>query len=162
MDENGTRIFTIFLDIDGVLNRRIDWDRPYTLNDRCISAFGRFCQRLGAVRIILTSSWRGGFLSRQNKRNSLPIRELEEKLAVYGITVIGKVSGNNVGRTQQILDFLEQHPQISPDFSFILDDNPEESDPGPPLDAYCTMDKKGFTDRDGEDIIRDLRRQKKL
>ena len=156
------KVFTIFLDIDGVLNRRIDWDRPYTLNEKCVASFGAFCQRLGRVRIILTSSWRGGFLSRGNRNNSLPIRELESLLGAFEVTIAGKVSDREKGRTAQILDFLDLHPKVSQEYSFILDDNPEEFVPGPPLDAYCTSDKKGFTDKDAEEILGDLKKQKKI
>ena len=55
----------IFLDIDGVLNCKADWNKPYTINNKCLDNFVKLCKDLskkyGVVKIVLTSSWKEGF-----------------------------------------------------------------------------------------------------
>lgn len=58
----------IFLDVDGVLNRRNNWAKPFTLNPQNISVFRELLSILGTsykYSIILTSSWRKGWCPRQ-------------------------------------------------------------------------------------------------
>ena len=37
---------TIFLDVDGVLNKESDWINPFALNDSCIKIFNELWQEL--------------------------------------------------------------------------------------------------------------------
>ena len=53
----------IFLDVDGVLNRKSDWVRPFSLNSSCVQMFVKLVRKLEkreAVEIVLSSSWRAG------------------------------------------------------------------------------------------------------
>ena len=47
----------IFLDIDGVLNCKADWNKPYTINNKCLDNFIGLCKALskkyGIVKIVL-------------------------------------------------------------------------------------------------------------
>lgn len=57
-------MLTIFLDIDGVLNKESDWARPYTINPSCIKSFLSALSKLSnkeQVEIVLSSTWRTGF-----------------------------------------------------------------------------------------------------
>ena len=76
----------IFLDIDGVLNKESDWSKPFSLNSDCIR---RFCEKNREARIILISSWKNGFISSHNEKNTPQIKELEAQLDRYGILFSG-------------------------------------------------------------------------
>ena len=48
----------IFLDIDGVLNKKAEWRRPYALNSECIKCFCEFVNVLSQkyiVKVILNN-----------------------------------------------------------------------------------------------------------
>ena len=76
----------IFLDIDGVLNRRADWNRLYSLNDACIRSFLAFAKKRHAS-VVLTSSWRNGFDVKVPENSSEPVRRLLKKLEAGGVCV---------------------------------------------------------------------------
>ena len=80
---------TIFLDIDGVLNRSEQWRVLYSLHDECIRYF---CEFVNAVKgeVVLISSWKDGFIASLDEGNTGQIKELERRLAVYGVSIKGK------------------------------------------------------------------------
>ena len=100
----------IFLDIDGVLNKESDWSKPFSLNSDCIR---RFCEKNREARIILISSWKNGFISSHNEKNTPQIKELEAQLDRYGIRIVGKVCDN------RYRDYLKEHPSIKEYLSLI-------------------------------------------
>ena len=54
---------TVFIDVDGVLNKEADWRTPFSLNDSCISAFNDLWKELSKYyipRLVLVSTWRSG------------------------------------------------------------------------------------------------------
>ena len=56
--------YIVFLDIDGVLNTKESWLRPFSLVDECIKNFCAFVKRDKiSPKIILTSSWKTGWSS---------------------------------------------------------------------------------------------------
>ena len=111
----------IFLDIDGVLNRKTDWKHPYTLNEECVNNFAVAMEGFD-VKIILTSSWRKGFISRRNPNNLPQIKALENLLSERGLTITGTVSRADMPRMDAVQDFLNVHPG---DY-LILDDDLSE------------------------------------
>lgn len=98
----------IFLDIDGVLNKKEDWKHPFVLNDENMDVFNMFLKRINNPRIILISSWRKGFVSPGNKNNAPYIKELEDRIR-YG-RVVGKISDTITDRQKGIEMFLSEHP----------------------------------------------------
>lgn len=57
------RLHGFFLDVDGVLNRKADWVRPFSLTPSCVQVFVQLVRKLeksGTVDIVLSSSWRAG------------------------------------------------------------------------------------------------------
>lgn len=109
----------ILLDIDGVLNTCADWKKPFTLNSNNVKAFGEIFERY-QPKIILTSTWRFGFISRDNPKNSEPIKKLEQALARYELCVNGVLNykGN---RGKAVNEFVKTHPN-----TIIIDDDPNE------------------------------------
>lgn len=98
----------IFLDIDGVLNKKEDWKHPFVLNDENMDVFNMFLKRINNPRIILISSWRKGFVSPGNQNNAPYIKELEDRIR-YG-RIVGKISDTITDRQKGIEMFLSEHP----------------------------------------------------
>lgn len=98
----------VFLDIDGVLNKESDWSKQFSLNSGCIRCFG---EEYRGARVILISSWKNGFISSHNEKNTPQIKELETQLDRYNIRIVGKVSDHQY-RDYAIRDYLNERPSI--------------------------------------------------
>ena len=134
----------IFLDIDGVLNRSAQWTRMYSLDTKCIQYF---CDLVHAIRgkIILTSSWRTGFVATGSKDNLPQIKELEKTLAEYGVVISGKTPElNRRSRDKEIERYLYFNP--TSDYLIIDDDRGEYKTITE--HNYFTDCSAGFTERD--------------
>ena len=70
--------------------------------------------------IILISSWKNGFISSHNEKNTPQIKELEAQLDRYGIRIVGKVCDN------RYRDYLKEHPSIK-EYVVVDDDIKEYS-----------------------------------
>lgn len=79
----------IFLDIDGVLNKSSQWKKMYSLDKECIESFCQFVLKAKG-EIILTSSWRSGFVGTMSEKNTPQIKNLEKLLGEYGVTIKDK------------------------------------------------------------------------
>ena len=122
MNQNNQRIF-IFLDVDGVLNTVSQWKRPYSLNDACIAAFDEYVHSLPTndFKIILTSSWKSGFDFSGN--HTPQIRELVDKLAAYGLSIISKTENIGDDRAEEINDYIRKH-HLEQYQCIVVDDDP--------------------------------------
>lgn len=117
------RIF-LFLDIDGVLNTSAQWKRMYSLNDECIAHFADYVHSLPSddAKIILTSSWKNGF--DPAGRHSPQIKELIEKLAVHGLSILGKTENDaSEDRAKEINDYIRKH-HLEQQTCIVIDDDP--------------------------------------
>lgn len=116
------RIF-LFLDIDGVLNTSAQWKRMYSLNDECIAHFADYVHSLPSddAKIILTSSWKNGF--DPAGRHSPQIKELIEKLAVHGLSILGKTENDaSEDRAKEINDYIRKH-HLEQQTCIVIDDD---------------------------------------
>lgn len=77
------------------------------------------------ARIILISSWKNGFISSHNEKNTPQIKELEAQLDRYGIRIVGKVCDNRY-RDYAVRDYLKEHPSIK-EYVVVDDDIKEYS-----------------------------------
>ncbi len=114
----------LFLDIDGVLNTSAQWKRMYSLNDDCIARFSDYVYSLPyrEPRIILTSSWKNGF--DPAGRHSPQIRELIEKLAARGLSLLGKTENDaSEDRAKEINDYIRKH-HLEQQTCIVIDDDP--------------------------------------
>ncbi len=136
--------YIIFLDIDGVLNTKESWQKPFSLVDECIKNFCAFVNRDGlSPKIIFTSSWKTGWSSiRQNQTPQ--IAELQEKLFKYGSSVFSRTKdfGN---RQKEILDYLATH---NVDFYVIIDDDDSEYKGFDASGVYIINAETGFSEKD--------------
>ena len=114
----------VFLDIDGVLNTSDQWKQMYQLNEKCVSRFSEYAKALqGDVRIILTSSWKNGF--DPAGKHTPQIQELIDRLAFYGLFIIGKTLSREDGdRAQEINDFIIAH-KLEGKRCIVVDDDPD-------------------------------------
>lgn len=114
----------IFFDIDGVLNKKSQWKKPYSLCDECIKLFSSFTVK-ECADIILMSSWRSGFMAANSTENSPQIKELELRFKEYGVQITDKTPILR-GRTRdrEIERYLYLHKDIQ--FYAIIDDDPKE------------------------------------
>ena len=141
----------ILLDIDGVLNREDQWNRSYPLDDHCITAFANYARNVPDCKIILTSSWRLGFLAPMSKQNTPQVRTLERKFRDRGIRVSGR-TGDLGSRAREVRLFVRKHP--NEDY-IIIDDEPEEyakADDDIKSHIYVVNAATGFTDGDTAQI----------
>lgn len=146
----------IFLDIDGVLNKRSQWRiHSYPLDSGCIEDFCNFANHIGG-KIILTSSWRKGFVCSHSSSNSRQIQELEKELDRYNIRISGKVSDNISDRTDAINQFLNNHP----DRYIIIDDDKNEFNKLL-KHLHLTNPETGFSQEDFE-CLKNLMKSKRI
>jgi hypothetical protein len=144
----------IFLDIDGVLNRRPDWARPYTVNRENVKNLAGLVSSVRNPKIILTSSWRTGW-EPDESRCTAQIQMLLSILRGYGLSVSGKTEKSPDGdRMEEICHFLNRHPQ---DAYIVLDDDRDEY-LETPENLYLTDPENGLTDADVKKIKKALKR----
>ncbi len=134
----------LFLDIDGVLNRKESWKTPFQLDDECIS---KFCSCISTskqeVKIILTSSWKTGYSSIPEYETD-QLRELRKKLGVFGVAIYGRTKDLS-NRMAEIDDYLSNHET---DLYAIVDDDINEYSPEYSKKVTLVNSDNGFTKRD--------------
>ena len=146
----------LLLDIDGVLNRKSDWAIPYSLNDGCIRNFAGTFKGTGA-KIILISSWRKSFISRNSPDNPSYIKNLIQKLSVYGIQISGVMPENFTDRSE----FASYINKKSNGDYLVLDDDISEYTKKP-KNLYITDCRTGFTEKDTvkvKKMIKEIRKE---
>lgn len=142
---HGVMAMYIFLDVDGVLNKRSDWRRPFSLNDECCYWFNALIRELPDVKIVLSSTWRNG-IARDGSR-AAHIEDLMAKMKDAGIDTIDKTATSPDGFRNKEIDFyLRRHPL---DSYIILDDEESIFEGGRNTpNLYITDNTKGFTEAD--------------
>ena len=138
----------IFLDIDGVLNTKSDWTRPYSLNKKCVQEFADFTNSLKDVKIVLTSSWRAGFSKDGN--HLAQISMLVDALEEYGITIYDKTPVTNKGRQAEIEYYMSRNDVTN---YLVIDDDVTLFDNPNRLKIYLTDSAVGFRRKDAEKIL---------
>lgn len=143
----------IFLDVDGVLNRKSDWTRPFSLNPECIKNFIELLNYIEVpdVKIVFSSSWRNSIARDGSK--AAHVEDLMKMLEAAGINTIDRTANAPDGsRSKEIDYYLRRHES---DFYIILDDDPGLFDEGTHTKRlYVTDSSKGLTQHDVVQIIR--------
>lgn len=117
----------IYLDIDGVLNKSSQWEKMYQLNADNISNFADLVIKLSKkndVSIILSSTWKNGFIKSEHPDNTPQIKELENELIKYNIRIAAKTPSYK-GKCRDV-EILSYQKYYESDYAIILDDSPEE------------------------------------
>lgn len=147
----------IFLDIDGVLNNDRTVCRSPTGN---VGVSGSLVNRLSKIvretdaKIVLTSTWIFDYLSRTSDG-----KYLEKRLSYKGLKISDCISCDyriKKHRGASIIEYLEQHPDIS--HYVIIDDNIFDLYFSPITKQHLviTDEREGITDRDVDECIRIL------
>lgn len=148
--KKGDYMFTIFIDIDGVLNNEKDWKKPFTLNNKCITEFislvNILSKRYKEIKIVLTSTWRNGFNPYDNNKNSSQIKNLISILKDNNIHITDKTPvGNNKTRQEEIEYYIKRN---NIDKYIILDDDQSLFYNIDKINVYFTDYKLGLTKKD--------------
>ena len=142
----------IFLDVDGVLNKEVDWAKKmYSLNPECVSAFIDLLSKLPDPKIVLSSTWRNGIA--RDGTTAVHIEDLLGALAPAGIKELDRTAFSPDGsRSKEIDYYLRRHPE---DSYIILDDDPTlfEEGKGTPY-LYLTNARSGLTTDDVKKIMK--------
>lgn len=149
----------IFLDIDGVLNCKADWNKPYTINNKCLDNFVKLCKDLskkyGVVKIVLTSSWKEGFDIKGN--NSPQITGLLHKLNIYGLVILDKTMSVSGKSRQDEIEYYIRRNGIN-DY-IILDDDKSLYTDISKVNIYITDYLTGLTDKDTKKVLKQVKRR---
>ena len=129
--------YTLFLDIDGVLNQL----QPWKIDSNCVYRLKQICDNLGDVNIILTSSWRKGF-SRYKERCTPQVQHLLDELAKVNLKVYGRTKDLD-DRQAEVLDYCTRYGIVK---YIVLDDDKTLFKDMKNL--YSVNAKTGLTDSD--------------
>ena len=146
---------TVFLDIDGVLNKESDWRIPFTLNPECVKEFASFVQKLDRPRIILTSTWRAGISVKGN--NSPQYDKLVETLYEYRLVISGATPLTSNKTRDEEIDYYARRNGIS-DY-IAIDDDPGLFKGGKNVPLYVTDYRTGFTKEDIKKALKMIKRR---
>ena len=140
----------IFLDIDGVLNKELDWIHPFTINNENLKVFCSLCSKLQKnkhISIVLISSWRTA--------GDIPdLIKLRETLSGRGIKIIGSTPATDKGRQAEVEYFIKRNgikDYIIIDDDISLYDTPEH------INIYVPNYRKGLTNSDIKAICKKMR-----
>lgn len=111
--------FTVFLDIDGVLNSRTTVMRTPDgykgIDDLRVGVLARALKKYGGGDVVLTSDWKN--LRKEDDDYSY----LVSILTSYALTLSGQTIDHGFDRGKGVKDYLKMHPEITE--YVILDDN---------------------------------------
>ncbi len=121
--------FAIFLDVDGVLNRKGNTysaspDGNVGVSEFRIKILAKAIKKYGEGDIVLTSDWK-------NTRIGDDLDYLKEKLSEQDLKISGATEDNWKDRGQGVLNYLKEHPEI--DEYVILDDHEYDFEDFPKL-----------------------------
>lgn len=145
----------IFLDVDGVLNTKDDWNRKmYSLNENCIRIFCDLVENLDNPKIVLSSTWRNGIA--RDGTTAVHINDLIKAISKTGITELDRtVVALDGSRSKEIDYFLRRHAK---DEYIILDDDLELFDDKERTPNLFLIDASvGITKNDVKRILKSVR-----
>ncbi|MBR5406673.1 MAG: hypothetical protein IK111_03410 [Lachnospiraceae bacterium] len=135
-----------FFNVDGLLNKKSDWKKPFTLNYGLANFFCFFLAEHDLIPV-LTSSWRLGFNGAGDKDNAPYIKELEAIFDSYGLKISDKTPYlKGRPRDKEIERFLYFHR--GKDY-IVIDGNPDEYERINDR-VYFINPNEGFTEADAK------------
>lgn len=145
----------IFLDVDGVLNRKVDWARPFSLNPSCVQAFAELVRKLekrGTVEIILSSSWRAGLAKGSDGTLMAGTGDiLGRVLQTHGLKISDVTPLSGKTRQEEIMYYVRRHGIT--EFLTLDDDDSLFTDPKA-VNLYLVDYHMGLTKKDIRRIMR--------
>lgn len=114
----------IFFDIDGVLNKETDWNKPFPINKNNIEIFTELITSLKDiytyVRLVISSSWRAGY-SKNNENDTPQIEELKSVFQRKGYDIYAATPLSNKGRQREIEYYIKRN---NVNHYVVIDDEP--------------------------------------
>lgn len=143
---------TIFFDVDGVLNCEADWQRPFTINKRCVRAFAHIVEKLQKrelVQLVIISTWRAGI----GKEDDSPqMKNLKDCLAEYSLTIVGSTP-DSAGKTrEEEIKYYIRRNNVKR--YLILDDDESLYDGPKKIPLYIVNYKTGLTEADVKPVLK--------
>ena len=148
----------IFLDVDGVLNTKKDWERKiYSLNPKCVDEFCNLLKKIDDPKIVLSSTWRNGIA--RDGSTAVHIDKLQEVLSKSGISSMDKTATAPDGsRSREIDYYLRTHNK---DSYIILDDDIDIFELGEKTPNLFRIDPStGLTKKDVKSILKEIKRKR--
>ena len=138
-----------FLDVDGVLNKKSDWKRPFTVNSECVRNFKRLMEQDKESHVILSSTWRQGVTNTgvTSERDDSLIKMFDN----FGIKIEGTTPVSNKSRQEEIEYYIRRNGVRD---YLVLDDD-ESLFPRPKeINLFLTNYRYGLTQKDVKKILR--------
>ena len=142
--ETGQGTFTIFFDVDGVLNKESEWSHRTALNKDCLDAFQELFTLLRKkgyqkVEAVIISTWRGGRSGKGESGSDAPqYQALERELSKRGIEIAGAT------------------PITEKEDYVILDDDRSLFEAPERLELYSPDYRTGLTRQDAKAIVKKI------
>ncbi len=143
----------LFLDIDGVLNRRSDWDKKFYMNPECLQAFDELINKLHKkydLRIILSSTWRFAMSNDESDSVLLPLNTVLHK---YNLGIYGSTVKSNKTRQEEIEYYIRRNGVNK---YVILDDDASLFPDRSRINIYLTDYKTGLSSREVRAVIKSI------
>ena len=143
--------FTVFFDVDGVLNKKSDWRKAYALSKDCVDNFALLCQKLSkryAVSLVITSTWRAGLT---NDGSTADMSNLEKELTARGLKISGMTPISKKGRQVEVEYYIRRNGVTN---HIILDDDLSLFTEPDRLNLYVPDYNQGLTKKDVDNIIK--------
>ena len=138
-----------FLDVDGVLNRKSDWRKPFTVNQTCVNNFKKLISTDKDAHIILSSTWRQGFTN-----TGIRASGSDDLLKVFedvGINIEGATPKSNKSRQEEIEYYIKRN-EIKE--YLVLDDDESLFPRSADINLYLTDYRYGLTELDVKKILK--------
>ena len=148
---------TVFLDVDGVLNKQSDWSTAFTLNEECISAFSKLWQELSKYyipKLVLISTWRSG---KGREQNTESYDYLVGTLKGIGIKISDTTPLTNKGRQNEVEYYIRRNRVGN---YVILDDDESLYDQPEKLCIYYPEYTTGLEESDVKKIVNVIMKRK--
>ena len=157
--ETGQGTFTIFFDVDGVLNKESEWSHRTALNKDCLDAFQELFTLLRKkgyqkVEAVIISTWRGGRSGKGESGSDAPqYQALERELSKRGIEIAGATPITEKGRQAEVEYYIRRNEVED---YVILDDDRSLFEAPERLELYSPDYRTGLTRQDAKAIVKKI------
>ena len=147
--------FYIFFDVDGVLNKKSDWQKKYAIDINCIKILKDmvkyYNKKYANVYLVICSTWRFGVSNDGKELDTEQVKALKRMLLTEGLSIYDKTPKSNKSRQEEIEYYIRRNDIT--DYIIIDDDkslfpNPEK------INLYCPDYTKGLTKEDYKKIVK--------
>ena len=141
----------VFLDVDGVLNKKSDWVNKFYIRDDCVQVLSDLLESINnqwIPYVVLCSTWRAG----AGVNNEAPqYTTLKNSLKQYGIQIYDTTPLSNKGRQAEIEYYIRRN---NVDDYIVIDDDPSLFEFPDRIKLYTPDYKTGLIDSDIKKIVK--------